>query len=69
MLHDGENLLFYLLHLSVKLRLQRKFNKNIQILKYQFLIQQEFQDLTRLTVSTIILFQRKFKTYRSKSIL
>ena len=44
-----------------KTTLQKKFNKNIKILKYQFLTQQENQDLTKLKDRLFFYNHEEFK--------
>ena len=52
MAHDEENIMVILSSPSGvgKTTLTKKFNKNINHLKYQFHIQQDLHDLTRLMV-------------------
>ena len=61
MTHDEENIMVILSSPSGvgKTTLTKKFNKNINLLKFQFHTQLDHQDQTKLMVLIIILFHIK----------
>ena len=60
-MHDGENIMviFFSIWVLEKQLLRKKFNKNIQLLRFLFLIPLDLQDQMKLMVLIIILLNHQ----------